>query len=263
MRIMAVKLIKTPIYQQLNKALRELIHTGEFEKGAKFLTEREIGQRFEVSRTTANKALSSLVAEGVLEFKKGIGTFVSSKQMYYDLGSLVSFTRKAASANKEPLTKVVYFEKTSALAIDRNIAQALELKNDEPVYYMKRIRYGDKQPLILERRYVTASFCPDLETRNLEDSIYDLWTNAYELNINGVDQTIKAIAMDKEDAKLLTLKEGAAGLLITGTGYIEGAIPLWFENTLYRGDTYEFKNTVQSNKSVRPAFGDFSTIQKR
>ena len=60
------KLVRDPVYKQLNDALRRLIAAGEFTRGTKFLSEREIGQRFSVSRATANKALSTLVAEGVV-----------------------------------------------------------------------------------------------------------------------------------------------------------------------------------------------------
>jgi DNA-binding GntR family transcriptional regulator len=52
--------------------LRELLRG----LGERLLTERQICERFGVSRATANKALSNLVSEGVLEFRKGVGTFV-------------------------------------------------------------------------------------------------------------------------------------------------------------------------------------------
>ena len=70
------RLVKTPIYQQLSQQLRDLIRQGEFKANDQFLTERQISDRFGVSRATANKALSNLVSEGILEFKKGIGTFI-------------------------------------------------------------------------------------------------------------------------------------------------------------------------------------------
>src|SRR6185295_17865343 len=64
---MATPIVKQPIYQQINGALRELVASGQFKTGARFLTEREISERFEVSRVTANKAISNLVSEGILE----------------------------------------------------------------------------------------------------------------------------------------------------------------------------------------------------
>jgi GntR family transcriptional regulator len=55
--------LKNPIYCQINDKLRELIRGGEFKAGDKFPAEREIGERFSVSRVTANKVVSNLVAE--------------------------------------------------------------------------------------------------------------------------------------------------------------------------------------------------------
>src|ERR1700759_701525 len=101
------QLVRDPVYCQLNGLLRELIRSGEYRKGDQFLTEREIATRFGISRATANKALSSLVAEGVVSFKKGVGTFVQSNLLAYDLRTLVSFTEKARAAGRVPSTRVL------------------------------------------------------------------------------------------------------------------------------------------------------------
>ena len=60
------KLVRSPLYIQLKQILTELVKSDEFKVGDKFLTERQISERFDVSRATANKALSSLVQEGGL-----------------------------------------------------------------------------------------------------------------------------------------------------------------------------------------------------
>lgn len=56
-------IVRDPMYQQINKRLRLLVGR-EYTFGQQFPTEREIVQRFAVSRATANKALASLVSEG-------------------------------------------------------------------------------------------------------------------------------------------------------------------------------------------------------
>ena len=76
---MAYLLVKEPIYQQLNGQLRLLIGSKECPLGSQFPTERQICERYGVSRATANKALSNLVSEGLLEFRKGVGTFVRGR----------------------------------------------------------------------------------------------------------------------------------------------------------------------------------------
>src|SRR5688500_1653286 len=132
-------LVKEPIYQQLNRELRKL----PGQPGDRFLTEREISSRFGVSRATANKALASLVAEGLLEFRKGLGTFVRGGTLDVDLRALVSFTDRARAAGKRPSTRVLRLEFLPG-----------------PVLRMERLRLVDDVPVILERRDVMASLCP-------------------------------------------------------------------------------------------------------
>src|SRR4029453_16868789 len=99
-----------------------------FKTGVRFLSEREVSSRFEVSRVTANKALSNLVSEGILEFRKGVGTFVRGGVLDYDLRSLVRFTGKAAAAGKRPAPRVLSFDTIAASSIASGIAAALRVR---------------------------------------------------------------------------------------------------------------------------------------
>jgi GntR family transcriptional regulator len=250
---MAIVLVRNPIYQQLNAALRELIRN-EYADGQKFLTEREIGARFEVSRATANKALSNLVSEGVLEFRKGIGTFVQGGVLDYDVRSLVSFTDKARTAGKRPSTRLITFASTTAGEAATEVRAALDVKADEPLFYVERLRLADGLPVILERRHVIARYSP-LKKSDLTGSLYAAWTEKHGLAIDGADETIRAVSIRSADARLLGVARGAAGLLVISTGYLSGGRPLWHENTLYRGDAYEFRSRLSGLRPARSAVG--------
>jgi DNA-binding GntR family transcriptional regulator len=252
---MTRRLVRAPIYQQLNQALRDLIRSGEFKVGEQFLTERQIGEQFDVSRATANKALSNLVSEGVLEFKKGVGTFVRGGILDYDLRSLVSFTEKAAAAGKTPSTEVLHLEAMIARDADVDLAEKLRVRPDEVVYYMERLRLSDGEPVILEHRYVAYKFCPDLSEQDLSRSLYATWTEKYRLEIVGADQTIRAISIPGKEAALLHTEDGAAGFQVLSTGYLGGGVPLWWERTIFRGDAYELHNRLGPVQTARPAAG--------
>ena len=168
-----------------------------------FLTERQVGDQFNVSRATANKALSNLVSEGVLEFRKGVGTFLRGGILDYDLRSLVSFTEKARAAGMVPATRVLCLEVLLAKEAEFEITDKLRVNPDEVVYYIERLRLADGQPVILENRYVVRRFCPDLSEQELAGSLYALWTDKYKLDIVGADQTIRALSIDAPDAELL------------------------------------------------------------
>ena len=62
---------------ELTGKLRDLLASGAFPPGARFPSEYELQDRYEVSRATANKAVALLSAEGLLERgRRGSGTFV-------------------------------------------------------------------------------------------------------------------------------------------------------------------------------------------
>lgn len=240
---MATALIKEPIYQQLNNQLRALI-AGQCPIGSKFLTERQICERYEVSRATANKALSNLVSEGLLEFRKGVGTFVRGRALDYNLRALVSFTDKAIAAGKRPSTEVLQFETVSAADVLDDVPTLLHVTPEASLYYLERLRLADGLPVILEKRYVVAEFCPGLSADDVSGSLYSLWVKRYELPVEAADESIRAVNTRGADARLLKLRDGAAGMLIQSVGYLTGNRPLWSERTLYRGDCYEFHNRL-------------------
>ncbi|MEW5956991.1 MAG: GntR family transcriptional regulator [Chloroflexota bacterium] len=252
---MVKRLVTAPLYQQLNQLLRDLIRAGEFEVNDQFLTERQICERFGVSRATANKALSNLVAEGVLEFRKGVGTFIRGGILDYDLRALVSFSDKALAAGKIPSTRVLKCEQMPAAETTADISARLHLGPADRLYYVERLRLANETPVILERRYIVERFCPDLSEADLAGSLYAVWIERCRLDIIGADQTIRAVAISDEDAGLLQVPGGAAGLLVSSVGYVSGDSPLWWEQTLYRGDAYEFRNRLGPIQTIRPAAG--------
>lgn len=223
--------------------------------GVKFLTEREIAERFDTSRPTANKALSSLVSTGLLEFRQGAGTFVRESVLDYDLQHLVSFTEKARSAGKKPGTQVITLQKLSAAQAPATVTQALKVPPSEPLLYLERIRLADGQPVIYERRHVVARFCRGMSKTNAKGSLYDFWTTKCRLAISGADESIRSVNASATQASALGIKTDTACLLVIATGFLEGGAPLWCEETLYRGDAYEFHNQLGGVSGPKPAQG--------
>ncbi|HUI69200.1 MAG TPA: GntR family transcriptional regulator [Spirochaetia bacterium] len=241
-------LVREPVYQQLSSALKQMLISGEHKVGDKFLTEREICQRFAVSRTTANKAISNMVSEGVLEFKKGIGTFVRTLPLDYDLRSLVSFTRKAREAGRVPGTTLLAFEEKTAGSVEVEVKDRLKVGPSDRVFFCRRLRLADGIPMIVERRYLVARLCEGITEEDLRGSIYSFLTEKKGVKITGSEELIRAVNISPKDAEQLQCKPGQAGFLMLSTGYAEHGIPVWFAGILYRGDCYELRNKLDAQQ---------------
>lgn len=242
-------------HEELITKLRKILRSRQFVAGAQFLTEREIAERFRTSRPTANKALSSLVSEGLLEFRQGAGTFVRATILDYDLQRLVSFTDKASAAGKVPGTQVRVFQKCSAVGAPAEVLQALKLTIDEPLLYIERIRLADRKPVIFERRYVVARHCPSMTKTDAKGSLYAFWTTKCKLIISGADESIRAVNATKAQSAQLGISTNTACLFVIATGMLKGGLPLWYEETIYRSDVYEFRNQLGGVTPPRPALG--------
>jgi GntR family transcriptional regulator len=66
----------TPIYAQLDRAIRAAIATGTLEQGAQLPTVRQLAVDLAVNANTVAKVYAQLEREGILETRRGVGTFV-------------------------------------------------------------------------------------------------------------------------------------------------------------------------------------------
>lgn len=251
---MDTTLIRNPVYQQLNQRLRAAL-VGGYRCGDQFLTEREVAEKFQVSRATANKSLASLVSEGFLEFRKGLGTFVRREVLDYDVRSLVSFTEKARAAGKKPSTDLLTFGKMTAVQAGEHVQAALNLEGDSLVWELERIRFADRIPVILERRCVVHARCPKLTKSQAQNSLYHAWTTSHGLKIGGANEVIRAVLLTAMEALRLQVPTKSPALEVVAVGFLDDDSPLWWERTLYRGDQYEFQSRLGPIQSATPARG--------
>jgi len=242
-------------HQQLIEQLRALVRGGDFAPGKQFLTEREIAERFKTSRPTANKALSSLVSQGLLEMRRGAGTFVRESVLDYDLERLVSFTDKAMAAGKVPGTTLIDYRKIDGRTAPPEVASSLKVGPEESLIYMERVRLADGMPVIFERRHVVAKLCLKMTRADAKGSLYRCWTEKCGLEISGADEVIHAVNAGKAEAGHLRVPVGRACFAIVATGFVGDGQPLWHETTVYRADVYEFRNHIRGLNDSRSALG--------
>jgi GntR family transcriptional regulator len=69
----------TPLYAQLERAIRAAIATGELAVGAQLPTVRKLAEDLRINANTVAKVYGALERAGVLETRRGVGTFVKDK----------------------------------------------------------------------------------------------------------------------------------------------------------------------------------------
>lgn len=246
----ATLIVTEPVYRQMARLCRQLLSDGTYKPGDKYPSERELAEKYKVSRATANKVISNMVAEGLLQFRPGVGTFVlePARGLHNSLREMESFTDRVRELGLEPETRVMAFERMVAGDLELRIREGLGLGEGEdevPVIYFRRLRLASGEPVILEDRWVLASLMPGLRAAQLRGSFYQLLESGYGVKLGGERHRIRARKLAEDEAALLGVAEGDAGLVVEGPGFAAGGGTIWYEVLLHRGDRYELVNEVR------------------
>lgn len=70
---------QTPIYAQLERGLRAAIATGRLRVGDQLPTVRQLAVELRINANTVARVYSALERAGVLETRRGVGSFVSAQ----------------------------------------------------------------------------------------------------------------------------------------------------------------------------------------
>ncbi|UII55426.1 GntR family transcriptional regulator [Cytobacillus spongiae] len=231
-----------PIYFQLEEHLRAQIENGSLEVDEAIPSERELAETFQISRMTVRQAINNLVTEGLLYRQKGKGTFVNKKKVEQKLQGLTSFTEDMLERGMKPSSKLISFE---IIPADKQVAQALNLNENTPIYEIKRVRLADQLPMALETTFLPANLVKGLTEDIINQSLYQYIEHHLGLIINEASQEIEASTPKETEMKLLEIESSAPVLFIKRVSYLQDGTPFELVKSSYRADRYKFVHTMK------------------
>jgi GntR family transcriptional regulator len=229
-----------PYHYQLRELIRAEIVANRWQHGDQIPGENQLCDTFQVSRTTVREALDALVAEGLLTREKGLGTFVAvPKFMEAWSGSTIGFS--------DSLTKQGYLIETRVLELrtipaPHQVRPELNLRTDDKVFLLKRLRYILKEPVRVVDSYLPEKLFPKLSEIDFTNkSLYETLRQVYGVQIVRAKRSIEAIAADDSLAHLLEVDPGFPIMFIENTAYVQDGTPVEFYVARRRGDRSRFQ----------------------
>ncbi len=236
---MAVSARKQPLYDQLVDILTEKIEH-EYRPGDLLPSERELSDRYGLSRTTVRLALQELERLGLVVRQHGRGTFVADRSAQAtNLMQTYSFTEQMRAMGRVPETTILEF---CELEADKNLAEHLALRLGDRVYKLKRLRSADGMPLMVERAYLPVRKFLSLQRDMLENrALYDVIENEYHETIRVAEEEVFASIARSADAHLLDIPENAPVLDLVRTTYNLGNEIIEYTLSVARADQFKYK----------------------
>ncbi|UJA31318.1 GntR family transcriptional regulator [Clostridium sporogenes] len=233
-----------PLHFQIKEILQEMIENEELKPGDAVPTERELCEIQGVSRMTVNKAIMSLVNEGLLYREQGKGTFVAKPKENKEIAGLKSFSEVMQDKGLKTETRILFFQIKEAT---KRIKSVLNLSDDNnKVFEISRLRMSGGEPVAIETVWIPYNLCSDMDRQTIEGkSLYETFKNKYKYFPNKAKQTIEPIILNEDECRLLNQNENALALMFRRTTYIKDEVPIEYTKAIYRSDIYKYELVFQ------------------
>ncbi len=228
-----------PLYYQLEVIIREKIENEDYKIREQIPSEKNLAEEFGVSRMTARKAINNLVKEGILERRRGQGTFVNRRRIDY-LPGLMGFSEQVEMKGMKATSKLL---EQKIIIANEEIAQRLTISEGEEVIFTARLRLADNEVLGFEKSYIPYCICPELLKIDIvEESIYNYLKEAGYKPSKAVQES-EAIKADEKISNLLNMTEGEPILKNIRLTF-SGSIPIEFSRNFYKGGKHKVITTL-------------------
>lgn len=239
---------RLPLYRKIADAIREKISSKVYKVGEALPTEAQLCQEFSASRVTVRQALKLLIENEELESIQGSGTYVKENKVNYDIYQQSSFAEKWAHLGGITHSDVIAFEIQSA---SLTLAEHLDISEGARIFYVKRVRFVDDNPITVEETWMPVEMFPDLTYQVMQGSKYDYIEKQKKLVIDRSEQEIVPILPADDVAKLLGISPADPIIEKRTRSYLHDDTVFEYSRNYFKSSDYKFTLVAKRRKSPR------------
>ena len=240
-----------PLHRQAEILLRDLITKEEYKEGKMLPNEVELSEQLRISRNTLRQSINTLVTEGLLIRKKGVGTRVAEKNIYSEATNWLSFSQEMKVLG----VKIENFElHISKQGPTENARQFFEITDAVKILRLERLRGKENFPFV----YFHSEFNPKIRmygTENFTRPLYEILENDYNIIVKTSREEIRAAGADPFIAGKLEIEVGDPILIRKRFVSDINDLPIEYNIGWYRADSFSYKiESVREPKSFSQNF---------
>jgi GntR family transcriptional regulator len=228
-----------PLYHQLAELLSARISRGELAPGARLPSEPALSKTHGIGRPTVRQALDVLAERGLIERRRGSGTYVREPRRQVDLFSLAGTLSSFARSGVELETSIV--KRTVRVVVEEDAEHPL---SGREAFAFQRLARADGRPVLFERMFLDPAVFPEFNRLPLAgESLSRLVEERYYLRPSHAVQTF-CVVIAPEEASALELARREPILLVRRTLHFPSAGPAIFAELYCRTDDLLFTQTI-------------------
>jgi len=229
-----------PLYHQLAEILKERIRSGEYPTGSRIPPETALAESYRIGRPTVRQAIDILIRKGMLESKRGSGTFVKAKEKEVDL---FSFAGTTSAFHKQGISVKTRILERIAL---REIGQDPENPfAGQRAYFVSRLTLARKEPVLIEDLYLHPELFAGIHKIDLKGkSLAQVVSDTYYMKPLSGRQNFRVTRLPLKRAAFLNLTDTDPVLAVKRFLNFPQAQNAVYAELYCRTDSFVFSQTI-------------------
>ncbi len=197
--------MKVSLHEQIRSDFESQILTGKLSPGDRLPTEKDLMAQFDCSRMTVNKALSSLVAAGLIERKKKAGTFVTRPRVHSMILDIPDLPTELAERGQQHRYELV--GSTLGKSGEMPGTEDWGGPSSDELLCLDGVHFADEKPFAFEHRLVCTASVPDIENIDFKTQSPGSWL-LQNVPWTEAETRISACGLNPEYAQRLNVPSG-------------------------------------------------------
>lgn len=226
--------MKMALHERIRQDFEGRILSGELAPGDRLPIEQDIMADYGCARMTVNKALSALLAAGLIERRKKAGTFVARPKVHSMILDVPDIAAQVRERGQD------YGFRALAHAVRQPVAGMEEerlLAGQGALMQVDGLHLANAVPLCVEYRLVSVAAVPDIVEADLHAMAPGTWLLRH-VPWTEAETRISAVPAGSVEASHLQLPVGTACLSVERWTW-RGAERITYVRQIFPGDAYD------------------------
>lgn len=234
-----------PKYEQIYEHLRERIEDGSFPFRSFLPSENRLSAHFGTTRPTVRRALQYLGSHGYVQSiqGKGIQVIHRPREVSRFLLSGIESLEEAGGRIGTDVRTVLLSASTEV--VDPALSAASGLEVGEQVVHLKRLRFLDERPAIIDHNRFLRSVVPSIPVEAAESSVYAYLEHELGVHIATSSRMVTVEAATQEDREHLDLGGLDCVAVVESLAFDASGVPFEYTRSHHVPATFGFISTAQ------------------
>lgn len=248
-----VRSVRIPAKDRAEEGIWWLLESGGYRAGDRLPAERDLCREIGVSRTALRSAIGALISNGILESRRGSGTYVRPRKPLDIFQETYNFCDAVRAAGMEPSARLIEAE---VVVAGEPVALKMAIDPADPIFRLCRVRLADGDPVMMETAHVNLALCPGIDRCDFSSaSLYGELEAGYGVRVEHGDERVSIARLDEGEARLLGVPAGSPVFFESAVGRDGSGCVVEYVKSVVLPDRFRFASNgflLGAPASARP-----------